>query len=764
MAALEADPDTLIGYFGGNHPTPDSKDDAAVLAGALANARALFAPDADAKSSADQVEAESFHSEDFGAYELLKPLGSGGMGSVYLARHRKLGKQVAIKILPVRPLQRELFTARFQREIRAAGGLNHAAIVCATDAGEHQGTHFLVMEHIDGLDLSRVARLTGQLPIADACEVVRQVALGLAHAHSQGIVHRDIKPSNLMLSCTGEAKILDFGLARIGPWESVSTELTTVGQLMGTLDYMAPEQAERAEAVDYRADLYSLGATLFRLLCGRAPLAASPDLSPLAKLRLLASHSPPRLDTLRNDAPPELVQFVSSLLARDPSERPASADHVAEQLQEFCVGNDLVLLSKLAQEKQKSTPLEEVENGSLLLLPPVAEAQSGVENGRNIPSVWIASVLAMILAIFGSVFITLETQKGTLVIESEAEAKVKILEDGKLHRELEVVPGRNKTRVYAGQYEVVLSTPSDTVQFLANEIQVRRGASSVATLRLTPEPANGKVTDNQVRGVQAAANKVPFASPALANKDLGDEPVYDGKPVSEFLRTIAIERSPTKLSEAFQAVEALITPETRQTISESLVRILPQCDGTIEVRQGRRTASMDSAAFRLLHRANPGEAYTKMLINELEKGDVAWSKRVMENGFSRLEEVDTLSEWLYQKVWLDGKENELYELVSEKFYIWSLYNEPASKRAELREKLIHHADLPPEFWLNRIGHREDTKDGFDLLTVAKPYCIDALQDDSTEPRLLAQALVILDVLQSNDKLNEQDRAEIANAT
>ena len=153
-----------------------------------------------------------------------------------------------------------------------------------------------------------------------------------------------------MLSKTGETKILDFGLARIGPWEGESAELTTVGQLMGTLDYMAPEQAERADAVDYRADLYSLGATLFRLLCGRAPLAASPDISPLAKLRLMATDEPPSLDTLRPDAPAELVALVSRMLSRDPADRPASADHVAEELGRFTAGNELVKLSAKAIE------------------------------------------------------------------------------------------------------------------------------------------------------------------------------------------------------------------------------------------------------------------------------------------------------------------------------------------------------------------------------------------------------------------------------
>ncbi len=197
------------------------------------------------------------------------------MGTVYLALHEPLRKRVAIKLLSTRPFRNDEYTSRFQREIRAAGALDHPSIISATDAGQVGSIHYLVMEYIDGMDLSRLTRLTGPLSIADACSMMASVALGLSHAHMAGIVHRDIKPSNLMLSRTGQVKILDFGLAQTSMWDEAAAELTTVGQLMGTIDYMAPEQAERAESVDYRADLYSLGATLFKLLCGRAPLAAT---------------------------------------------------------------------------------------------------------------------------------------------------------------------------------------------------------------------------------------------------------------------------------------------------------------------------------------------------------------------------------------------------------------------------------------------------------------------------------------------------------
>lgn len=294
--------------------------------------------------------------QQIGAYELLQTLGRGGMGLVMLARHATLKKQVAIKILPSLIGDRPELVQRFQREIITAGQLNHPSIVHATDAGAEQGTHYLVMEYIDGLDLSRLARLGSPLSIADACEMMRQAALGLSYAHAQGVVHRDVKPSNLMLDTSGRVKILDFGLAQLNLWEDAAVELTTVGQLMGTLDYMAPEQAERVGPVDYRADLYALGATLFRLLTGRAPLAASPNMTLLEKVRMLGSQSAPLVSTLRDDCPVQLVHLIEQLLSRDAAMRPASAAHVAEALQPFCVDHNLPVLLTRCRERATAEP------------------------------------------------------------------------------------------------------------------------------------------------------------------------------------------------------------------------------------------------------------------------------------------------------------------------------------------------------------------------------------------------------------------------
>jgi serine/threonine protein kinase len=194
-------------------------------------------------------------------YKLLAELGKGGMGTVYRALHTKLDREVALKILPAERTKDPEAVDRFQREMKAVGKLEHPHIVRATDAGEQDGTHFLVMEYVEGLDLSELVQVIGPLPVADACEVIRQAAVGLQAAHEHGMVHRDIKPSNLMLAANGRVKILDLGLALLDPQrgdvddEGGGRDLTSDGQIMGTFDYMAPEQAGDSHGVDIRADI-----------------------------------------------------------------------------------------------------------------------------------------------------------------------------------------------------------------------------------------------------------------------------------------------------------------------------------------------------------------------------------------------------------------------------------------------------------------------------------------------------------------------------
>ncbi|WP_339909106.1 serine/threonine-protein kinase [Symmachiella dynata] len=203
-------------------------------------------------------------------YDLLEKIGQGGMGTVYKALHSRLKRIVALKVLADHRLGDPAAVDRFSREMQAVGKLAHPNIVRALDAGEAEGRHYLVMEYIDGIDLSRLSRRCGPLPVAEASELVLQVSLALQHAHEHGLVHRDIKPSNVMLTRDGNVKLLDLGIALLQPEEPATSDLTGTGQVMGTLDYMAPEQLDNTHAVDIRADIYGLGATLYKLLCGSA--------------------------------------------------------------------------------------------------------------------------------------------------------------------------------------------------------------------------------------------------------------------------------------------------------------------------------------------------------------------------------------------------------------------------------------------------------------------------------------------------------------
>ncbi|WP_419581387.1 protein kinase domain-containing protein [Stieleria magnilauensis] len=475
LASLEGEGDTIVRRLrAGSGATGESNPLDPVVQNALESSRMLIG--ADQSNHFNAANGMMAPGKRIGPYELLRPIGRGGMGTVYLARHRDLGKQVAIKVLPAAPTGNDQRLERFLREIRAAGSLEHASIVNATDAGQHDGVHYLAMEYIDGLDLSQVARAV-KLSVADACEVVRQAALGLAHAHAEGVVHRDIKPSNLMLRRDGELKILDFGLAQVSRWDGELAELTTVGQLMGTLDYMSPEQAEQPTAVDYRADLYSLGATLFRLLVGRAPLAAAPDLSPLAKLRLLANHRPPRLDTLRDDLPPELVELTASLLSAA-DQRPASASHVAEALSQFCVGCDLAALVHDASNEMPRESIPEPPTG------PATWTLSAADQQPPPRRRWWIAVAALPLFLIAGIAIILKTNEGQLVIESEVdEVSVRLIQDGEPAAQLNVEPGVNTTRLRSGAYQVVLGAGSDQVTIDKGTIVIRRGETTIARIR-----------------------------------------------------------------------------------------------------------------------------------------------------------------------------------------------------------------------------------------------------------------------------------------
>jgi hypothetical protein len=262
------------------------------------------------------------------------------MGVVYRAWHTRLKRAVAVKVLPAERLDNPGCVARFHREMEAVGKLDHPNLVRATDAGEDKGVHFLVMELVEGTDAGKLVR-GGALAVADACEVVRQAALGLQHAHEHGLVHRDIKPSNLMVTPAGQVKVLDMGLALLRGGADAGGELTASGHWMGTLDYMAPEQCQDAHRVDTRADVYSLGCTLYRLLTGEPPFGGPPYDTPYRKMEAHAHQPPPPLLGRLPGAPAGLAGVLARMLAKDPAGRFAVPAEAAAALAPFAAGSDL---------------------------------------------------------------------------------------------------------------------------------------------------------------------------------------------------------------------------------------------------------------------------------------------------------------------------------------------------------------------------------------------------------------------------------------
>ena len=272
-------------------------------------------------------------------YEVFGLIGRGGMGNVFQARHRMMNRTVALKVIKGEFVRRPESVDRFQREITAAAQLAHPNIVTAYDAEQAEDVHYLVMEHVDGVDLARMVLQRGQLPIDEACEYARQAAVGLQHAHERGMVHRDIKPHNLMVTEDGTVKILDFGLASLAPAAAPQdvdvdehSELTAAGSIMGTPDFISPEQAKDARSADIRSDLYSLGSTLYFLLSGRPPFHEG---SVMTRLRGHASGTPAALETLRHDLPEQLIATVARMMAKNPSERFQTPAEVAEALAPF---------------------------------------------------------------------------------------------------------------------------------------------------------------------------------------------------------------------------------------------------------------------------------------------------------------------------------------------------------------------------------------------------------------------------------------------
>lgn len=302
-----------------------------------------------------------------GAYVIRARVGEGGMGQVFKARHRRLGHIVALKVIRKDRLSNPAAVKRFEREMTAACQVTHPNVVRACDADTAGGTMFLAMEYVEGIDLDKIVNDAGPLPVAEACAYACQTAAGLAACHERGLVHRDIKPKNLLLTLQSRdregaeanplanapgsegkrfavIKILDLGLARVDApgSEQHVPRLTQLGKVVGTADYMAPEQARDSHNVDARADLYSLGCTLFFMLAGKPPFSGGSKIEKIVSHRL---EEAPRLERVRPEVPPELGAVVRKLLAKHPEDRYQTAAEVIAALTPFLAAPEAPILA-----------------------------------------------------------------------------------------------------------------------------------------------------------------------------------------------------------------------------------------------------------------------------------------------------------------------------------------------------------------------------------------------------------------------------------
>ncbi len=265
-----------------------------------------------------------------GDYVLLQKIGAGGMGQVFKAQHRVMERLAAIKLLPAAMTKDEGAVKRFQREVKAAAKLSHPNIVQTFDAGNQRGVWYLVMECVDGQDLSALVKQRGPLPVQEAVDYILQAARGLAFAHGKGVVHRDIKPANLLLDQDGTVKILDMGLARIDDGNTADHQLTNTGTVMGTVDYMPPEQANDTRKADARSDIYSLGCSLYRMLTGESVFGGE---TVVQKIMAHMGDPIPSLCTKRPDVPVEIDRIFQKMLAKRPDDRYQQAAQVVAELE-----------------------------------------------------------------------------------------------------------------------------------------------------------------------------------------------------------------------------------------------------------------------------------------------------------------------------------------------------------------------------------------------------------------------------------------------
>jgi len=267
-----------------------------------------------------------------GKYRILQLIGSGGMSTVYLAEHKLMHRQRAIKVLPRKRVKDSSYLARFHLEAQATSQLDHPNIVRCYDVDNEGDTHYIVMEYIEGKDLNTIVKQEGPLSLELACNYIAQAAEGLAHAHEKNLIHRDVKPANLLVDKKGIVKILDLGLALFSDSEEASLTVEHNENVLGTADYLAPEQAVNSHRIDHKADIYGLGCSLYFLLTGRPPF---PDGTLAQRIAKHQSQTPEDIRKLRPDCPRDLADICMKMMQKRPEKRYANMREIAVALENW---------------------------------------------------------------------------------------------------------------------------------------------------------------------------------------------------------------------------------------------------------------------------------------------------------------------------------------------------------------------------------------------------------------------------------------------
>ena len=487
-----------------------------------------------------------------GNYIILDRLGEGGMGQVYKARHKRMERLVALKMLPAATARSPEAVKRFQQEVKAAARLSHPNIVTAHDADEHQGMHFLVMEYVDGQDLKSAVENRGGLPVATAVGYILQAAKGLDYAHQQGIVHRDVKPANLLLHLLspsgrgaggeggssgrgaggegGVVKILDMGLARIGDAVGAADNgLTQTGQVMGTLDYMAPEQALDTRSADARADIYSLGCTLCYLLTAAPPYGGDT----LMKKMLAHREEPiPSLRAARPDVPEALDAIFQKMLAKQPEARQQSMGEVITALEACPLPRESAPRPKAPQPGGANETLDfhgpecgtSSERAAVSPLPP-GEGQGVRAGGHGVRALWrrlprwqkialaTAVGLGFVLVLLG-IILKLQTRDGTLIVEVDEnlgkDVQVTVSRGGQEAKVADAKSGWTLS-LSSGTYGLAAQGGDDRFQLDQQSVTVTHGGQ--VKVRVTLKGKGPPLPPGEGRGEGAPALAVaPFDS------------------------------------------------------------------------------------------------------------------------------------------------------------------------------------------------------------------------------------------------------------